>query len=85
MKIKLFAILASLSFVFQIAFSIYYSIKIVDENTLINNYQKKLIETKAAHQELQNQFSDRNSLKNIKNFPTNRSYIPINSTLNLLP
>jgi|GEM_PF-5316355 len=84
MKIRLLVIFASITFVLQIVFSIYYSIKIVDENTEINDYQKRLNESKNSHQKLQNQFSERNSLKYIKTFQSNRTYIPINSSLNLL-
>lgn len=62
MKIKLLAITASLSLFCRILFSIYFSIKIVDENSLVNRYQADISRLTIHHQLLENEHANLTSL-----------------------
>lgn len=83
MKIKLLIVLAILLFCGQIAFSIYYSIKIVDENTKINDYQDHLTDINIQNQILENKLSQLNSLKTIKFLSQTASLSSIKTTIDL--
>jgi competence transcription factor ComK len=70
-------------FVARISFSIYYSIKIVDENTTINNSQEKFSTLQISHQSLNYQLAKLNSLQRIFDDQQTKQLIPIKSTIDL--
>lgn len=83
MKITLLIIFAIFLFCGQIAFSIYYSIIIVDENTKINQYQSTIQELNIKNQILQNTLANLNSLKRIKELSQATTLSAIKTTIDL--
>lgn len=83
MNLKLLIVLASISFCCQISFSIFYSTKIIDENTLINNLEKNLIDINIQNQQLETKLAQLNSLSNIVSQTIDKSYLPINSSIQI--
>jgi len=83
MKLKLLALFCLISFVSQIGYSIYYSLKIVDENSLVNTLQQKLSKSQIDKQSLKYQFAKINSIQAVFNQPQTSQLIPISSTIDL--
>lgn len=83
MKIKVLVFTTALSFLFQILFSIYYSIKIVDENSQFNNHQKILQDISIQHQHLEIETAKLQSLSSLVQSSTKFSFLPVKSILDL--
>lgn len=83
MKLKYFLILALLSVLGQIIFSINYSIKIIDENIKINNQNSYYQTLFTKNQNLINTLSTINSIENINNLSKNKNYQDISKSINL--
>lgn len=83
MKLKALLILGLLAFTCQIGYSIYFSIKIVDENTLINQLQSKLNQVEIDRQSIKIQLATINSLETINRYAASKTLVPINSSVNL--
>ena len=83
MKLKFLAIITAIFFISQISFSIYYSIVIVDQNTLINSLQSKLSESQVEHQSLKYKLAQLNSIERISNDPSTTNFLPITNTIDL--
>ena len=81
MKIQILMVVATVSFVCQIIFSIYYSINIVDQNSLYNHQEENLRTLSTNQQHLQIEAAQLKSLPNLLKSATFAS--PINSTINL--
>ena len=81
MKIQILMVFATVCFVCQIIFSIYYSIAIVDQNGLYNRQQENLRTLSTNQQHLQIESAQLRSLPSLLKTATFSS--PINSTINL--
>jgi hypothetical protein len=83
MRLKFLFLTAIISFSCQIAFSIYYSLKIVDENILINKNQVIYSSILIQNQNLENSLSDIDSIQKILNISQNKTLQPISNTIDL--
>lgn len=83
MKTRIFLLLTIVIFCFQIGFSIFYSINIVDQNSLININSTKYTELNQKNQDLENLLATFRSLKYL--FPTikNSQTLPVVNTINI--
>jgi hypothetical protein len=83
MPLKLLVIFTVASIVCQIIFSIYYSIAIVDQNTLINTRESNLEQLNIDNQQLEIKLSTLNSITNYLDITGNKAYTPVSSSINL--
>jgi hypothetical protein len=84
MNLKLLFVIAALTFFGQIVFSFYYSVKIVDENTLINKNQNTYNILSTQHQLLEIDLASLNSIYTYEKLLQPKSdYIPITNFLDL--
>jgi hypothetical protein len=83
MRLKSLVIFAAFSLLCQVAFSVYYSVAIVDQNTLINARQSQLNDLTLNHQQLAIQLSTLNSLSNFLDLTKDKPYVPVTSSINL--
>ncbi len=81
MKIQMMMVLAGVCFVCQIIFSIYYSVAIVDQNSLYNRQQTTLQLLITNQQHLQIEAAKLKSLSNLLH--TTIFSTPISSTIDL--
>ena len=83
MRLKLLVILTAVSLFCQVGFGIYYSVAIVDQNTLINTLKSEQNQLTITNQQLEIQLSQLNSLSNFLEYTKNKPYLPITSSINL--
>lgn len=83
MTLKLLVIFTSVSLLCQVVFGIYYSVAIVDQNTLINTQEFELRQLTIKNQQLEIRLSSLNSLSNYLDYTGNKAYTPITSSINL--
>jgi hypothetical protein len=83
MSLKFLVIFTVISLFCQVVFGIYYSIAIVDQNTLVNSLKPKVNQLTIDNQQLEIQFSVQNSLSNFLKLTKDKPHIPITSTIKL--
>jgi len=83
MSLRFLVILTALSLLCQIIFGIYYSVAIVDQNTLINTRETDLDKLTIDHQQLEIRLSSLNSLTKVLEYTRGRVYSPVSSSINL--
>lgn len=83
MRLKPLAIFTAVSLLCQIVFSIYYSIAIVDQNSLINTHESLLNQLTINHQQLEIKLATLNSLSNFLDFTKDKTFLPVTSSTNL--
>jgi hypothetical protein len=83
MSLKPLIVLAAVSFCCQIGFSVFYSIKIVDQSLLINTLETNLNQITIANQQLEIKLAKLGSLSSVVDQIKDKNYVPISSSVNL--
>lgn len=76
-------VICILTFVAQIVFSIYYSLTIVDQNTLLNSQLQQLTTLETNHRQLINTLASHNSLDTVFNYPESEILVPVTKSIDL--
>jgi uncharacterized membrane protein (DUF106 family) len=83
MSYRFFGIIIVISIISQIAFSIYYSGEIINQNNLLLKNQETLTEFKKNQSQLQKQAAQLNSMSDLSKFMENKSYVQIGQEINI--
>ncbi len=83
MKLRYLIAITLGTFIFQILYSINFSLKIVDENQSYNQNQTKYTELFIKNQELQNLYYQFSSINNIEKIVKEQNLQNISNTINL--
>lgn len=80
----LLLVVAVISFITQVVYSIYYSISIVDISTRVNQIQHRLESEQIQVADIKSEFYQSTSISTLKSHPST-SLKPITKTINLSP
>jgi hypothetical protein len=83
MRIKILFLLTVIIFSGQILFSVYYSLKIVDENSKVNTLQDEYNKLMIVNQNLENSLNDSDSIRNLLKITQNKPFPAITKTIDL--